>query len=202
MRQLILLLILLGFAGCKAPVFVEHSAPPTQTHEIIEEKTVTVDVPVVIPETNHYGEITAPEGADIKEVWDWPEAATTLEVVHGRTTDHGLDGVVKLGNTTYRVSTKVKAREYVEPTVITFSDTTNLLTVRYAGVDSVFLVTDTTKEFLYTVTNDYQPCAEDIPPLPAPGSPWWKWPLYAIGIIMLLLGVGRRKTANRNPQTA
>lgn len=191
MKQLIFLITFFVLAGCKAPIYVERTA--NVPYQVVEEKTVTVDVPVSVPETNYFGEIVAEAGDDLSKTWDWEDATTTLDVVHGPTTDHGLDAVVKLGKTSYRVSTKVKAKEYVQPTVITFADTTNLLTVRYAGVDSVFLVTDTTKEFLYTVTNDYQPCATELPPMPAPGAPWWKWPLWIVAAGALLLGVGRAR---------
>lgn len=193
-----LVLSLLFFTGCKAPIYVQHSPASEETHQVVSQKEIVVDVPVIIPETNHTGTIEAPTATDLTQTWDWADATTTLEVVNGPTTEHGLDGVVKLGKTTYRVSTKVKAKNYVQPTVITFADTTNLLTVRYAGVDSVFLVTDTTKEFLYTISNDYQPCDNEIPPLPAPGSPWWKWPLWIVAAGALLFGVGR---ARNNPQS-
>ncbi len=192
------LLFMLILASCGSPQYVQHTPTTEEPHQVITTKEVPVEITTTLPATEHYGEATIEDStAPTTTVWEWDEATTTITATP-TVTEHGTKGM-KLG-----VSTTVKPRTVTLRETITVQDTVELLVVRYPGVDSVFEVDLLNKTFLYTVTNDIEPCADTLPPIPAPGPGWWKWLLQAVGLIALLVSVGRanRKSSLVNRKSA
>lgn len=188
MKKLFPILILATFLGCSAPSAVQHL--PAGTHQVVTGHLVPVELTATLPAREHTGTAVAEAGTPTEQVWDWPDATTVLTVTP-EPVGEGPDGQPLPPMSRYDVRTTVKAQAITLRDTVPFLDTLELMVVRYAGVDSVFRVTETAKDFLYTVTNDYQPCTAGIPTQPEAGSPWWKWVLWVLAVGALLIGVGR-----------
>jgi hypothetical protein len=197
MKKLFPILVLATFLGCSAPSAVQQL--PTETHQVVTGHQVPVELTATIPSHEYTGSAVANDGSPTEQVWDWPDATTVLTVTPEQVGE-GPDGQPLPPRSRYDVRTSIKAQSITLRDTVPFLDTLELMVVRYAGADSVFRVTETDKEFLYTVTNDYQPCTTGTPMPPGPGSPWWKWALWALALASLLIGVGRASRPGTTPK--